>query len=71
MTCQTITLKLPGSLYRTVRQMAQVSRQPTETVQQDSLAAVLPPGECDTASGHGIAPVSLGEKVKSIPACSM
>ncbi|MFZ1238374.1 MAG: hypothetical protein WAV79_03700 [Anaerolineae bacterium] len=52
MTCQTITLKLPGSLYRTVRQMAQVSRQPTETVLQDSLAAVLPPGECYTASGH-------------------
>ena len=52
MTCQTITLKLPGSLYRTARQMAQVSRQPIETVLQDSLAAVLPPGECDTASGH-------------------
>ena len=52
MTYQTITLKLPESLYRTARQMAQVSRQPIETVLQDSLAAVLPPGGCDTASGH-------------------
>ena len=43
MTYQTITLKLPESLYRTARQMAQVSRQPIETVLQDSLAAVLPP----------------------------
>ncbi|OIO87750.1 MAG: hypothetical protein AUK03_17520 [Anaerolineae bacterium CG2_30_64_16] len=43
MTLQTITLKLSEPLYRTARQMAQIARQPIETVLQDSLAAVLPP----------------------------
>jgi predicted transcriptional regulator len=43
MTVQTITLRLPEPLYRTVRQMAQVTKRPIETVLQDSLSAVLPP----------------------------
>lgn len=43
MTVQTITLKLPEPLYRTARQMAQVTRRPIEAVLQDSLSAVLPP----------------------------
>jgi hypothetical protein len=43
MTLQTITLRLPEPLYRTVRQMAQVVRQPIETILQDSLTHVLPP----------------------------
>jgi len=43
MTVQTITLRLPESLYRTARQMALVTKRPIETVLQDSLAAILPP----------------------------
>jgi hypothetical protein len=43
MTVQTITLRLPEPLYRTARQIAQVTKRPIETVLQDSLSAVLPP----------------------------
>ena len=43
MTVQIITLRLPEPLYRTARQIAQVTKRPIETVLQDSLSAVLPP----------------------------
>ena len=43
MTVQTITLRLPEPLYRTARQIAQVTKRPIETVLQDNLSAVLPP----------------------------
>ena len=43
MTVQTITLRLPEPLYRTARQIAQVTKRPIEAVLQDSLSAVLPP----------------------------
>jgi len=43
MTVQTSTLRLPEPLYRTARQIAQVTKRPIETVLQDSLSAVLPP----------------------------
>jgi hypothetical protein len=43
MTLQTITLRLPEPLFRTARQMAQVTKRPIEAVLQDGLAAMLPP----------------------------
>ena len=43
MTVQMITLRLPEPLYRTARQIAQVTKRPIESVLQDSLSAVLPP----------------------------
>lgn len=43
MTIETVTLKLPESLYRTARQVAEVTHQPLDAVLQASIAHALPP----------------------------
>ena len=43
MSSQTITLKLPESLYRSARQMARVTHRPMEEVLQESIERILPP----------------------------
>lgn len=43
MTMQTVTIKLPESLYRFARQVAEATKQPLEAMLQDSIAHTLPP----------------------------
>ena len=43
MAMQTVTLELPGTLYRFARQVAEATKQPVEAVLQDSIAHTLPP----------------------------
>ena len=43
MTLQTVTLELPEPFYRLARKMAEVTRQPLETMLRDSLVHTLPP----------------------------
>jgi hypothetical protein len=43
MTTQTITLELPESLYRSARQIAEVTKRPIEEIVQESLTHTLPP----------------------------
>ena len=43
MDTQTITLKLPASLYRSAHQMAKATHRPLEAVLQESIALALPP----------------------------
>ncbi len=43
MSFQTITLKLPESIYRSAREMARVTHKPMEEVLQESIQRVLPP----------------------------
>lgn len=43
MTVQTVTIELPEALYRQARQLALVTRQPMETLLQQSIAHSLPP----------------------------
>ena len=43
MSTQTITLKLPESLYRSARQIAEVTKRPIEEIVQESLTHTLPP----------------------------
>ena len=43
MTTQTITLKLPDSIYRSAREMARATQRPLEAVLEESIALVLPP----------------------------
>ena len=43
MSFQTITLKLPESVYRSAREMARVTHRPMEEVLQESIQRVLPP----------------------------
>ncbi len=43
MTTQRITLELPESLYRSARQVAEVTKRPIEEIVQDSLNHTLPP----------------------------
>ena len=42
MTTQTITLELPESLYRSARQIAEVTKRPLEVIVQESLIHTLP-----------------------------
>lgn len=51
MTWQTVTLKLPETLYRFARQMAEVTQTPLEVVLRDSIAHTLPPLD-DVAPGE-------------------
>lgn len=43
MTKQTITLELPESLYRSARQIAEVTKRPIDEIVQESLSHTLPP----------------------------
>ncbi len=43
MTTQTITLELSESLYRSARQIAEVTKRPIEEIVQESLTHTLPP----------------------------
>jgi len=43
MTTQTVTLKLPESLYRSAHQVAEATKQPLEALLTDTIARTLPP----------------------------
>ncbi len=43
MSSQTVTLKLPETIYRTARQMARITRRPLEEVLEESIERALPP----------------------------
>ncbi|MCB8942139.1 MAG: hypothetical protein H6658_00040 [Ardenticatenaceae bacterium] len=43
MSTQTITVELPESLYRSARQIAEVTKRPIEAIVQESLTHTLPP----------------------------